>query len=168
MTAAPAADTATGPADSLEVRWILPGQLPEAMRGWFARFPAGTETREDIYLLRPRLPGLSVKLRDGSSLDVKSFLGSPGILGLPHRGRLEYWRKWSFPYFLPGEDDDVPAGWVTVGKTRHSSWFPLASQDPPQAARPAGQAGLRAAPRGSRNRASQVPRSTGHFGRDER
>ncbi|MGA2829943.1 MAG: hypothetical protein ABSF03_27985 [Streptosporangiaceae bacterium] len=141
---APAENTAMGPADSLEVRWIVPGRLPEAMRAWFARFPAGTETREDIYLLRPRLRGLSVKLRDGSSLDVKSFRGSPGILGLPHRGRLESWRKWSFPYDLPGEDDDVLPGWVTVGKTRRSSWFPLASQDPPQAARPAGQTGCQA------------------------
>jgi len=128
MTAAPAENTATGPADSLEVRWIVPGRLPEAMRAWFARFPAGTETREDIYLLQPRLRGLSVKLRDGSFLDVKSFLGSAGIVGLPHRGRLESWRKWSFPCDLPGEDDGAPPGWVTVGKTRRSSvvprWFP--------------------------------------------
>jgi hypothetical protein len=32
---------------SLEVRWILPGQLEAAVAGWFGRFPAGVESRED-------------------------------------------------------------------------------------------------------------------------
>ncbi|HLN68921.1 MAG TPA: hypothetical protein VK280_16835, partial [Streptosporangiaceae bacterium] len=98
MMAALAEDPTAGPVDSLEVRWIVPGQLPSAMLEWFARFPAGTETRQDAYLLQPRLRGLSVKLRDGSALDVKSYLGSPGVLDLPGggRGRLESWRKWSF------------------------------------------------------------------------
>ena len=80
-------DLVAAPVDSLEVRWITPGPLGTAMREWFGRFPARTETREDVYLLRPRLRGLSVKLRDGSTLDVKSYLGSPGILSY---GRLEY------------------------------------------------------------------------------
>jgi len=90
MTAAPAEDPAAGPVDSLEVRWTVPGQLPPAMLGWFARFPAGTETGQDAYLVQPRLRGLSVKLRDGGALEVKSYLGSPGILDLPGGcGRLE-------------------------------------------------------------------------------
>jgi hypothetical protein len=45
---------------SLEVRWIFPGQLETAVAGWFGRFPARTESREDAYLLDPQLPGLSV------------------------------------------------------------------------------------------------------------
>jgi hypothetical protein len=144
MMAGPAEDPAAGPADSLEMRWIVPGQLPSAMLEWFARFPAGTETRQDAYLLRPRLRGLSVKLRDGRTLDVKSYLGSPGVLDLPGggRGRLESWRKWSFPSGLPGRGGADPPGWVVVGKSRRGSWFPLASrpdlaQVPPPAA-PAG------------------------------
>ena len=48
---------------SLEVRWIFPGQLEAAVAGWFARFPAGSESREDTYLLDPQFPGLSVKIR---------------------------------------------------------------------------------------------------------
>ena len=126
MMAALAEDPAAGPVDSLEVRWIVPGQLPPAMLEWFARFPAGTETRQDAYLLQPRLRGLSVKLRDGSALDVKSYLGSPGILDLPRggRGRLESWRKWSFPSGLPGPGGADLPGWVVVGKTRCTSWFP--------------------------------------------
>jgi hypothetical protein len=31
--------------------------------GWFGRFPARTESREDTYLLDPQLRGLSVKVR---------------------------------------------------------------------------------------------------------
>jgi hypothetical protein len=95
-----------------------------------------------------------VKLRDGSALDVKSFLRSPGVLDLPGRcrGRLESWRKWSFPYDPPGQRAAAPAGWVTVLKRRQSTWFPLsagqdplgAGQDPPRAARPAGQTGCSA------------------------
>jgi hypothetical protein len=80
---------------SLEVRWIFPGQLDAAVAGWFGRFPAGVESREDIYLLDPRLPGLSVKVRGGGALEVKVYRGSPGILevGARARGRLEFWQK---------------------------------------------------------------------------
>jgi len=120
-------DLVAAPVDSLEVRWITPGPLGTAMREWFARFPAGTEKREDAYLLQPRLPGLSVKLRDGSTLDVKSYLSSPGILGLPGYGRLESWRKWSFPYQPAWHDDATLPGWITVRKRRHTCWFPLAT-----------------------------------------
>ena len=59
MTAALVEGLVAAPVHSLEVRWITPGPLGTAMREWFARFPAGTETREDAYLLQPRLQGLS-------------------------------------------------------------------------------------------------------------
>jgi len=146
MAALPEDPTAR-PVDSLEVRWIVPGQRLSAMLEWFARFPAGTETRQDAYLLQPRLRGLSVKLRDGSALDVKSYLGSPGVLDLPRRcrGRLESWRKWSFPGGLAGPGGTDPPGWVVVGKTRCSSWFPLASRpDLAQVRPPAAVAGCMA------------------------
>jgi hypothetical protein len=69
-----------------------------------------------------------VKLREDSALEVKAYLGSPGILDLPgrDRGRLESWSKWSFPYQSSGGDDRVSAGWVIIGKRPCSSWFPLA------------------------------------------
>ncbi len=44
---------------SLEVRWIFPGQLEAAVAGWFGRFTARVESREDAYLLDPPLRGLS-------------------------------------------------------------------------------------------------------------
>jgi hypothetical protein len=128
------AGLAARPADSLEVRWIVPGLPEAAIREWFARFPSRTETREDLYLLQPSLRGLSVKLRNGGTLDVKSYLGSPGIIDLPchGQGRLESWRKWSFPYRqAPPGARPAPEGWVTVRKERRAAWFPLPSgQDP--------------------------------------
>lgn len=133
-----------GPVDSLEVRWVVAGPPGMAMRGWFSRFPARTERREDTYLLQPPLPRLSVKLRDGSALEVKAYLGSPGILDLPGqgRGRLEHWRKWSFSYDPPDIADAAHAGWVVVRKHRRRAWFPLgASQDPVPAPQPADQPG---------------------------
>ena len=93
MTAAQPETPVTERMRSLEVRWFLPGQPEAAGTGWFARFPAGVESREDSYLVDPRLLGLSVKLRQGRALEVKVYRGSPGILEVPGRarGRLESW-----------------------------------------------------------------------------
>jgi len=106
---------------SLEVRWILPGQPEAAVAGWFACFDASVEAREDTYLLEPRLPGLSVKLRDGRAFEVKVYRGSPGILDVAGcaRGRLESWDKWSFPcdpQARLGRGGAAPPGWRPVRK----------------------------------------------------
>jgi hypothetical protein len=110
---------------SLEVRWIFPGQMEAAVAGWFGRFPAGTESREDTYLLDPLLRGLSVKVRGGRALEVKVYRGSPGILEVADRacGRLESWQRWSFPFspLSPGSGD--PPGWRPVRKRRRISRF---------------------------------------------
>jgi hypothetical protein len=129
MTAEPPESPAAGGVRSLEVRWIFPGQLEAAVAGWFGRFPGRTESREDTYLLDPRLRGLSVKIRGGEALEVKVYRGSPGILEVPDRarGRVESWQKWSFPVSpLPG-DGSAAAGWRPVRKRRRISRFPLAS-----------------------------------------
>jgi hypothetical protein len=129
MTAAQPDNPVVNGVRSLEVRWIFPGQVETAVAGWFARFPAGTESREDAYLLRPDLPGLSVKIRGGGALEVKVHHGSPGILDVAERarGRMESWQKWSFPCgpLSPGSAD--PASWRLVRKRRRISRFPLVS-----------------------------------------
>jgi hypothetical protein len=104
VTAEPPEDPVTEEVRSLEVRWIFPGQLQTTVAGWFGRFPARVESREDTYLLDPPLPGLSVKVRGGRALEVKAYRGSPGILEATGRarGRLEAWHKWSFPASPPG------------------------------------------------------------------
>ena len=125
MTAEPPASPVTEAVRSLEVRWIFPGQLEAAVAGWFGRFPARTESREDTYLLDPPLPGLSVKVRGGGALEVKVYRGSPGILEVAGRarGRLQSWQKWSFPFSPPRQDSGDPAGWRTVRKRRRISRF---------------------------------------------
>jgi hypothetical protein len=115
---------------SLEVRWIFPGQLEAAVAGWFGRFPAGAESREDTYLLDPPLPGLSVKVRGGGALEVKVYRGSPGILEVTGRarGRMESWQKWSFPLSTPSPGSGDPPGWTPVAKRRRISRFSSASR----------------------------------------
>jgi hypothetical protein len=114
---------------TLEVRWIFPGQMESAVAGWFGRFPARTESRQDTYLLDPQLRGLAVKIRGGGALEVKAYRGSPGILEVAGRarGRMESWQKWSFP-FRPLSGDSVgPPGWTPVRKRRRISLFSSAS-----------------------------------------
>ena len=115
---------------SLEVRWIIPGQLATAVTGWFGRFLAETQAMEDTYLLDPHLPGLSVKVRGRRALEVKVYLGSPGLLEQAGRacGRLESWQKWSFRCDPPSQDSGDPAGWHPVSKRRRISWFSLAGR----------------------------------------
>src|ERR1039457_7057749 len=129
MTAKPPESPVTEAVRSLEVRWIFPGQLEAAVAGWFGRFPARLESREDTYLLDPQLPGLSVKIRGGGALEVKVYRGSPGILEVAGRarGRLEFWQKWSFPFSPPGPDRGERAGWRPVRKRRRISRFSRAS-----------------------------------------
>ena len=99
MTAAQLEIPVTGRMRSVEVRWILPGRMEAGVARWFARFPAGVESREDACYVDPQLRGLSVKLRDGRALEVKVYHGSPGVLEVAGRarGRPESWDKWSFP-----------------------------------------------------------------------
>ena len=129
MTAAQPDSPVPGGIRSLEVRWIFPGQLETAVAGWFARFPAELETREDTYLLSPHLRGLSVKLRAGAALEVKAYQGSPGILDMAGRarGRMESWRKWSFPFGSPSHGGRESSGWRLIRKARRISRFSLAS-----------------------------------------
>ena len=130
MTAEPPQSPVTEAVRSLEVRWIFPGQLEAQVAGWFARFPARMESREDIYLLEPPLAGLSVKIRGGVALEIKAYRGSPGMLEAvgPARGRMESWQKWSFPVSPLSPDSGEPAGWTPVAKRRRISQFSRASR----------------------------------------
>ena len=112
----PPGPSVTGRLSTIEVRWILPGQLDAAIARWFGRFPAGLDSREDTYLIHPLLRGLAVKIRAGQMLEVKQYHGSPGILDAAGRarGRIESWRKWSFPFGPLGPDNAGPPSWVVV------------------------------------------------------
>ena len=112
---------------TVEVRWILPGLPADAVAGWFGRFPGAMDSREDAYLVHPVLRGLAVKIRAGQMLEVKRYHGSPGILDAAGRarGRIECWRKWSFPFGPLGPNDAGPPGWTVVHKRRRMSRFRL-------------------------------------------
>lgn len=114
---------------TLEMRWLSPGPLGTPVTGWFARFPAETESREDAYLLDPDFPGLSVKVRALGALEVKAFRGRLGILNMAGRacGRMEFWEKWSFPFRPLSQQGPDPPGWMTVAKRRRICRFSLRS-----------------------------------------
>src|SRR6201986_2598261 len=112
----------------LEVRWIFPGPMGTSLTGWFGRFPAEMESRQDTYLLDPRWRGPSVKFRGGCSLEVKIYQGSPGTLDVAGRasGRMESWQKWALPSGPLSPGDGGQACWRPVGKRRGISRFGLA------------------------------------------
>jgi len=125
MTSALPEGSLSGGVLSLEVRWILPGRLDTAAATWFGTSGLDVESREDAYLLSPDLGGLSVKVRGGRALEVKTFLGSPGVLDLhgPACGRMQYWQKWSFPLGSFSEDAREAYGWRRVRKQRRTTRF---------------------------------------------
>jgi hypothetical protein len=125
---------------SLEVRWIFAGRPPPVTAAWIGRFPARTVVLEDAYLVNPYLPGLSVQVREGRAFEVKEYHGSPGLMEVPGcaRGRLESWRKWSFPCDPACASGDL-AGWRTVRKTRRISRFSRAGYAAAAGARSPGE-----------------------------
>jgi hypothetical protein len=110
---------------SLEVRWVFNGGLPAAMIEWLGPFRAAAEERVDCYLVAPRLPGISLKIRDATLLDVKVAQGGAGILGLRHggRGRLQTWEKLSFPFDATAPRSIDGSRWVSVEKIRRRRSF---------------------------------------------
>ena len=127
MMAEPAGSEAIGGLRTLEVRWLRPGRLDAAVAGWFGRFPAETESREDTYLVNPDLCGLSVKVRAGRALEMKICHGAAGTLEIPGRarGRIQAWQKWSIPAGPLSQDGGTPAGWTVIRKNRRISQFGL-------------------------------------------
>jgi hypothetical protein len=110
---------------------------------WLGRFPAETESREDIYLVNPGLHGLSVKIRAGTALEVKEYTGSRGTLLVAGRvrGHMQSWQKWSFPFNPLSRGIGEPPGWRTVDKRRRTSRFSFADgRIAPSAQRLAGEA----------------------------
>ena len=71
---------------SLEVRWLLPGQLAGAVAGWFGRFPAETKVLEDVYLLDPHKPGLVGEGARGAGAGGEGLLWQSWTAGRPAAG----------------------------------------------------------------------------------
>jgi hypothetical protein len=112
-----------------EVRWIRPGRHGAEIARWFSRFTRVPETRDDDYLISPRMPGLSVKIRGGASFEVKQHRGVVGALDIAAAaaGGIDSWIKRSIP--LPaGADLSRPlegSAWRPVSKRRQIATFPI-------------------------------------------
>ena len=116
-----------------EVRWIRRGRYGGEIDRWFSRFSQVPETRDDDYLISPRLPGLSIKIRGGASFEVKQHRGVVGALDIAGAaaGSIDSWIKRSIP--LTGEVDlSRPlegSAWRRVSKRRQIARFPIDAAD---------------------------------------
>ncbi len=109
-----------------EVRWFLDGPLPAEVEAWFQTVAgeAAWEARTDHYV-RPATPdGLGVKGRTGN-LEVKRLAEVVGEEQLHARvaGRVERWRKWSFPLDAGAALRNGAGDWVAVAKRRRKGTF---------------------------------------------
>jgi hypothetical protein len=84
---------------SAEVRWIIPGALPDEALSWFSAGQAvdswGVQAHE--YLVFPDCRSVGVKMREGR-FEIKAMLDVPQplSLGTGIQGTAEEWVKWSF------------------------------------------------------------------------
>ena len=119
-----------------EVRWIRPGRYGSEIDRWFSRFSQVPETRDDDYLISPRMPGLSIKIRGGASFEVKQHRGVVGALDIADAaaGSIDSWIKRSIP--LPGGVDlSFPlegSSWRRVSKRRQIARFPVDAPGGPE------------------------------------
>jgi hypothetical protein len=111
---------------SVEVRWFHAGSVSADVWSWFAGGaypPLRQAPRIDRYLRLAKGKRLGIKLREGL-LEVKQRTRTYGRVEFhPHAvGRVEAWRKWSFPLAGGGQTLDslgiqTPA-WIAVSKQR--------------------------------------------------
>ena len=111
---------------TLEVRWFMPGSIPQEVREWFVRgdpAPLQEPPRVDHYLRLQRSNALGIKLREGR-IEIKQRLHQYGNIRFHRRvtGAIEHWRKWSMPLAATGEglaEILVPkSSWTAVRKER--------------------------------------------------
>jgi hypothetical protein len=96
------------------------------------------ESRDDDYLIAPRMPGLSIKIRGGLSFEVKQHRGTVGALDIADEaaGSIDSWIKRSIP-LQGGVDLSRPleaSAWRRVRKRRQIATFPIGSPGSPGAA----------------------------------
>jgi len=115
---------------SAEIRWILDGEAPTAVKVWFEKDKLcdKEETRIDYYLKFPGYEFVGIKLRKypegGQNLEFKPIIRTIQNAQLPDgiTGRAEEWEKWSikdraaeqYAQMLDGKKD----AWLAVRKDR--------------------------------------------------
>mgnify|MGYP006286280249 CR=1 FL=1 len=132
-----------------EMRWFLPGAIPEQVQAWFRSGPGHIERepyRTDRYLL-PESAGMNVKLRQGR-IEVKRRFGEAGQMRISERttGVLEHWHKWSFELAEAGSlaaegSRSLGASWISVRKERQLRRYRVRGGEDPVALLPPASAG---------------------------
>lgn len=100
------ADSVVRLTTTFECRWWAPGRIPEAFASWLAtlgQVDVATE-RRDRYLLDEGRPAQNVKVRGGTTCEVKVRTSRDPIDVAGVSGWLERWKKQSVPEFDPVED----------------------------------------------------------------
>lgn len=109
-----------------EVRWFVEDPLPEAVEEWFHHVAGAHvwESRTDRYVRPASADGLGVKGRTGN-LEVKRLARVVGTEALHPDvvGRMELWRKWSFPLAAAARLTNDAGDWVAVTKRRQKGTF---------------------------------------------
>lgn len=128
MPATESADGNAMPWRTIEVRWFLPGSVPDGMREAFLELWPGARQephRVDRYV-RLDTDALSVKQR-GDLLEAKGCLADLGLVTVGALvGRWQHWAKWSVPSpahlvrpdIVRETDLAVGTAWLEVSKLR--------------------------------------------------
>jgi hypothetical protein len=95
---------------TVEVRWFLPGAMPEEVWAWFqeGRLVSAEPLRVDHYLRVPGSDAAGIKLREGR-IELKVRTSSHGAVRFSQgaEGLVEAWRKW----MLPLDETQFAAPW---------------------------------------------------------
>ncbi len=113
-----------------EVRWFLPGRIPEEILQWFgsSAFPLIPTTRTDRYLVYPSSEQVGVKFRE-ERIEVKAKVRDLDLLDVGDhiKGKMELWEKWSAGAdsvpLLFRDISGNPDHWIDVTKTRWMRLF---------------------------------------------
>ncbi|UII22188.1 hypothetical protein [Fulvivirga ligni] len=115
--------------NSVEVRWVFEGKLPEVMETWADTFQAKHQpVRTDYYFHKHDQGTLGIKLREGN-IQIKPLINTLSKYSFgAHEGQLEQYTKWSYAV----EDNKEwsfmiqhPETWVEITKSRKMTRFTL-------------------------------------------
>ena len=109
-----------------ELRWFGSGAVPEDAADWFgvAEPYAG---RIDWYASAGAAAGLGLKVRAGSSLELKARRDEVGVWSFGERasGLVQTWVKWAVPLDPGWDGRSLGQGWIAVEKRRRVRRFAI-------------------------------------------